>query len=62
MQVVKTFLCGNIEKNLDLTVYYKTNVFGKMYKLHFYTPMCREFISFINGSMVYSYVIMVKAL
>ena len=50
-------LCGNIEKNLDLTVHYKNNVLERCQNTSYisYTPMYREYISLINGFMMYSH-------
>ena len=59
-------ICGNIKKNLDLTVHYKTNVLERCQNTSYisssYTPMYREYFSLINGFMMHSYIIMVKAL
>ena len=58
------FLCGNIELNLDLHVHNKSNVLEKCQNTGyiFYTPMCRELIFLLNGTMIYNYVTVVKAL
>ena len=54
---IYTFLRGNIEQNLDLSVDNKSNVLEKCQNkgYMFYTPMCRELISLLNGIMRYNY-------
>ena len=61
---IQTFFRGNIEKNVELTEYNKTNVLEKRQNTRYIhiTPKCRELTSLLNDIMTYNNMIMVKAL